>query len=172
MIGRAKEGDGLYYLDTLSNLSFSKGKSSVSFLSECYSSNKEKIWLHHRRLGHPSFNTLKILFPSLFKGLDIEFFRCDVCEFAKHKRVPFPISNKRSSVPFCWKLHGKPPSKDWGDKGGQHRSSGQAHVTTLQNYEHTTQGEFNKSEIEKLRALLGTLEKPSGPGFGEDDWTC
>ena len=35
-------------------------------------------------------------------------------------------------------------------------------MTTLQNDEHTTQGEFNKSEIEKLRALLGTLEKPSG----------
>ncbi|XP_057505673.1 uncharacterized protein LOC130788973 isoform X1 [Actinidia eriantha] len=93
---------------------------------------------------------------------------CTYCKKSRHTRER------------CWKLHGKPPSKDWGDKGGQHRSSGQAHVTTLQNYEHTTQGEFNKSEIEKLRALLGTLEKPSGtcslahsgPGFGEDDWTC
>ena len=40
------------------------------------------------------------MFPSLFRGLDIEHFNCEVCELAKHKRVPFPISNKRSSIPF------------------------------------------------------------------------
>ena len=40
------------------------------------------------------------MFPSLFKGLDVEYFHCEVCELAKHKRVYFPISNKRSSIPF------------------------------------------------------------------------
>ena len=70
---------------------------SVSFLSH---SNKDIIWLHHLRLGHPSFRVLKVMFPSLFKGLDIADFHCDICEFAKHTRVSFPISNKRSSHPF------------------------------------------------------------------------
>ena len=99
MIGDTKERNGLYYLETPSNLSVNKSKSPLSFFSEHYLSNKEKVWLYHRRLGHPSFRTLKILFPSLCKGLDVETFHCDVCEFAKHKCVPFPISNK-TSIPF------------------------------------------------------------------------
>ena len=40
------------------------------------------------------------MFPSLFKNLESEEFHCDVCEFAKHTRTSFPISNKRSSYPF------------------------------------------------------------------------
>ena len=41
------------------------------------------------------------MFPTLFKGLDIQPFHCDICEYAKHTRgVSFPISNKRSSSPF------------------------------------------------------------------------
>ena len=56
--------------------------------------------LHHRRLGHPSFRTIQILFPSLFQNLDEKHFHCDVCELAKHKHVSFPISNKKSSAPF------------------------------------------------------------------------
>lgn len=95
-IGLAKEHDGLYYLDTSSQPEFSK--SALSTLSS--PSNKDVIWLHHRRLGHVSFSALKIMFPSLFKGFDVQSFHCDICEYAKHTRVPFPISNKRSSSPF------------------------------------------------------------------------
>ena len=69
-------------------------------MSELSLSNKEKIWLHHHRLGHPSFRVIQVLFPSLFKSLDVENFHCDVCELAKHKLVSFPISNKRSLFPF------------------------------------------------------------------------
>jgi len=96
-IGRAKEKDGLYYLEISTTPSMIKTNLSSSFLS---SSNKDVIWLHHFRLGHPSFAVLKIMFPSLFKGLDIETFHCDICEYAKHTRVSFPIRNKRSSSPF------------------------------------------------------------------------
>jgi len=39
-------------------------------------------------------------FPSLFKNLNVESLHCEVCELAKHKLVPFPISNKRSPSPF------------------------------------------------------------------------
>ena len=100
MIGLSKERDRLYCLETPSKLNITKNESTLSFLSEHHLSNKEKVWLHHRRLGHPSFRTLRILFPSLFRGLDVEHFHCDVCELAKHKRATFPTSDKRSSVPF------------------------------------------------------------------------
>ena len=96
-IGHAKERDGLYYLEEPRTSSVIKNKLPLSLLS---SSNKDTIWLHHFRLGHPSFGVLKTMFPSLFKGLSAEFFHCDVCELAKHKRVSFPISNERSSIPF------------------------------------------------------------------------
>ena len=69
-------------------------------MSENLSSNKEKVWLHHRRLGHPSFKVIEILFPSLFKNLNVENFHCEVCELVKHKRIPIPASNKKSSVSF------------------------------------------------------------------------
>lgn len=62
--------------------------------------NKDKIWLYHFRLGHPSFGTLRNIFPSLFKGLNVEDFHCDVSELTKHRRVSFSISNKRSFTPF------------------------------------------------------------------------
>ena len=71
--------------------------SSVSFFS---SSNKDVIWLHHRRLGHLTFPALQIMYPSLFMGLDVQSLHCEICGYAKHTRVSFPISNKRSSSPF------------------------------------------------------------------------
>ena len=40
------------------------------------------------------------MFPLLFKGIDVEKLYRDVCELAKHRRVSFPISNKRVSIPF------------------------------------------------------------------------
>ena len=96
-IGLAKEKNGLYYLEESYRSNIVKNKLSLSFLSL---SKQDTIWLYHFRLGHPSFEILKIMFPSLFKDLNVEHFHCDMCEFAKHKRVPFPISNTRSSIPF------------------------------------------------------------------------
>ena len=40
------------------------------------------------------------MFPTLFSGLDITNFHYNVRDCAKHTRVSFPISNKRSSHPF------------------------------------------------------------------------
>ena len=99
-IGHTRERDGLYYLETPSQSNTTKGITSHSPVSESFSSNKEKVWLHHRRLGYPSFRIIKILFPPLFKDLSVEHFHCEVCELAKHKRISFLISNKRSSIPF------------------------------------------------------------------------
>ena len=86
MIGLSKEHNGLYYLCTSNKSKLVKSTLSTSFFS---SSNKYVIWLHHRCLGHVSFSTLKIMFPTLFKGLDIQSFLCDICVYAKHTRVSF-----------------------------------------------------------------------------------
>ncbi|XP_040949746.1 protein root UVB sensitive 6 isoform X1 [Gossypium hirsutum] len=96
MIGHTKEINGLYYLEEVNVLN----SSPLSLISESIKTNKDQIWLYHLRLGHPSFRVLKIMFPSLFKGLTVEQFHCDICELAKHKRTSFPVSNKRTSTPF------------------------------------------------------------------------
>ena len=93
MIGHVKEKNELYYLDTSSGNVGNGNQLPLSFLSKSFSSNKEQIWLYHFRLGHPSFNVLKVMFPLLFKNIDVDTFHCDVCEFAKHC-VSFPLSKK------------------------------------------------------------------------------
>ena len=100
MIGRASERDGLYYLENQSGRTRVENPLSTSFLSESVMSNKNKIWLYHRCLGHPSFKVLKIMFPSLFKGSNVESFHCTECEFAKHKRTSFLKSNTKTLNPF------------------------------------------------------------------------
>ena len=79
-----------------------QGSSSISpFLSFILvNSNKTDVWNHHCRLVHLSFKTLRNMFPYLFKNLDVEQFHCEICEFAKHHRVPFPISDSRYVSPF------------------------------------------------------------------------
>ena len=64
----AKERNGLYHLETPGSSNKVMNNLSLSFLS---SSNGDVIWLHHFHLGHPPFRVLNIMFPSLFKGLDI-----------------------------------------------------------------------------------------------------
>ena len=88
-IGLAKEHNGLYFLSTSSQPRLVKSTLSTSFFS---SSNKDVIWLHHSRLGHVPFSTLKLMFPTLFKGLDIQPFHCDICEYALHTRVSLILS--------------------------------------------------------------------------------
>jgi len=95
MIGRAKEWNGLYYIEN-PNLS----TKSHSLVTESAMTDKEKIHLHHCRMGHPSFQIVKNIFPSLFKNIDIGSMSCELCELTKHKHLPFPINNKLSDQPF------------------------------------------------------------------------
>ena len=79
-IGLAKKHNGLYFLSTSSRPEVVKSTLSTSFFSL---SNKDVIWLHNRRLGHVPFSTLKLMFPTLFKGLVIQPFHCDIYEYVK-----------------------------------------------------------------------------------------
>lgn len=55
--------------------------------------DKEECMAWYRRLGHPSFNTLKKLIPTISKHTD----ECLICSLAKETRVPFPLSMTRST---------------------------------------------------------------------------
>ena len=63
-------------------------------------------------------------------------------------------------------MNGKPPSREWGNRGGQQqkfRSKFQAYLTEQpKGDEDSEKGGFNSEEIEKLKNLLGSLEKSSG----------
>jgi len=61
---------------------------------------EEQIWLLHYQLGHPDFLSLKVLYPELFVNVDISKFQRQICDLAKSHRVTFPLSNKRSEIPF------------------------------------------------------------------------
>ena len=53
----------------------------------------------------------------------------------------------------CWKLNGKPPSREWGNRGGQHWP--QAHMSEQPKTEQkSATGRFNSEEMQRLRSLL------------------
>ncbi|PRQ17191.1 putative RNA-directed DNA polymerase [Rosa chinensis] len=79
--------NGLYYISTSS--SFSK-----CFLTESKSAIQQQLW--HKRLAHPSFNVLSMLFPSFCKVSH----KCETCHMSKFTRLPFQISQSRATQPF------------------------------------------------------------------------
>ncbi|KAK8317667.1 hypothetical protein V6Z12_A13G124300 [Gossypium hirsutum] len=100
---------------------------------------------------------------------------CTYCKKARHTKER------------CWKLHGKPQTtnKNFSEKGGQPKGQGRANIARQLDGKNNSQEspvEFNKEEIEKLKNLLGSLEKSSSTGtcslafsgteYEEDDWTC
>ena len=60
------------------------------------------------------------------------------------------------NVQAAYRLNGKPPTHEWGNRGGQQRP--QAHMAKQpKTEENSAIGCFNNEEIEKLRSLLGSL---------------
>jgi len=108
MIRHAREWNGLYHMKDL-NLPIK----SQSFMSTTSIPNTEKVQLLHCCLGHPSLHVIKFLFPTLFKNLNLQSLHSEVCELAKHKHIPFPMTNKISTSPF-YLVHTNvgSPSKD------------------------------------------------------------
>ena len=99
MIGSARQSEGLYFFEDGSNLRQQSQSLSTCLESMSVSSDND-IMLWHFRLGHPSFRYLKYLFPKLFMNKDPSFFKCEICELAKHHRVAFPSQPYKPSKPF------------------------------------------------------------------------
>ena len=51
-------------------------------------------------MGHPSFFALKKLYPGLFSRTEFESLSCDACEYAKHTKNSYPLSDNKSTIPF------------------------------------------------------------------------
>ncbi|KAI0498121.1 hypothetical protein KFK09_021362 [Dendrobium nobile] len=96
--------------------------------------NKESSW---KEKGKDS---------SKFKDKDSLW--CNYCKKSRHTKET------------CWKIHGKPPSKEW-NKKGETRSTPHANNTTSKLEAQSSLGEFNKEDINKLKRLLVSLEKPN-----------
>ena len=85
---QSKEREGLYYFDETDVL----GQSSPTICNSTSYSKDSELLLWHKRMGHPSFQYLKHLFPSLCSNKVSWDFQCEVCELAKHHRASFPKS--------------------------------------------------------------------------------
>ena len=111
-------------------------------ITSCYQTSSgpgsENIWLHHRRLGHPSFSTIKSMFPTLFLKESVESFKCDVCQFAKHHRATYSPSNNKSVHPFDL-IH----SDVWGPASNSSISGAKWFVTFIDDCTHVSHGFFS-----------------------------
>lgn len=58
--------------------------------------DEEECMVWHRELGHPSFNTLKKLVPTISRHTD----DCLICPLAKKTRLPFPLPMIESTCIF------------------------------------------------------------------------
>lgn len=90
--------DGLYYFNsTLSSNKKAQGLCDISL-----NSAREEILLWHLRLGHPSFQYLRHLFPTLFKNVDCSF-KCEVV-LAKSHPTTYISKPYRASTPISSRL--------------------------------------------------------------------
>ena len=96
-IGLAKVQHGLYYLPWGSPTAMIGAESPISIRK---ATSKDTIFEIHQRMGHPSFHTLKHMYPDLFKHFQINDFICDACQLGKFKRTQYPSSNNRALKPF------------------------------------------------------------------------
>jgi len=117
MIGIAERSHNLYQLRISSIHQVSQTKFVTSRLDNessclpnktpninksCVDIDNAKLW--HFRMGHLSYDRLKIL-SSYYSNISIGFVHpCDTCHFAKQKRLPLPSSSTKSTQ-FFYLLH-------------------------------------------------------------------
>ena len=92
IIGRGTKREGLYYMEDVSTCHVHQIQSDV---------RERKIWLWHRRLGHPNFGYLKHLRSDLFSNTRLSGLKCNTCIIAKSHRTSYPLSMNKSTLPFA-----------------------------------------------------------------------
>ena len=90
ILGRSTEQGGLYYVDE----TVKKGHSLLA-----QGTPIQKLWIWHRRLGHPSLSYLKRLFPS-FHSYNL-FLDCEAYVLAKSHKHSYSPSLTRIDRPFA-----------------------------------------------------------------------
>jgi len=62
----------------------------------------------------------------------------------------------------CWKLHGKPPNREWGSqKFHNQKRGGQGQVKSVTGH-NEEMGKLNHEEIERVRSFLSKMDKSTG----------
>ncbi|XP_049936458.1 retrovirus-related Pol polyprotein from transposon RE1 isoform X4 [Nymphaea colorata] len=125
-IGIGLVSDGLYRLSIRVVTAL---MSAVSKTEKKEEECRQLFLFWHERLGHLPFGILKHLFPELCSSLNIFMLSCDVCQFAKHVRASYPISNSRSNKAFSL-VH----SDVWGPSGIHSRGGFQYFITFIDDY--------------------------------------
>jgi len=133
IIGRGTERGGLYYIDEVAH----KGHAMLA-----HGTVTRQLWLWHRRLGHPSFGYLKILFPSLFTS-NTEPIKCKTCIRAKNHRVTFPPNYNRVNYAFSL-VH----SDVWGPTPNSHNNQFQYFLLFVNDFSRMTWVYFLKHKFE------------------------
>ena len=105
-IGSARKDGGLYFLQDGTNPCNLGQNTCFEYVSD---PRDREIMLWHYRLGHPSFQYLKILFPNLFKNKIPSSFKCEICALAKHHQASYPPRPNKPFAP-CSLIH----SDVWG----------------------------------------------------------
>ena len=126
-IGNSKEWDGLYYLEGSNRRKRGANKALAS--SHC---NNEDVLLWHQRLGHPSFDYMKHLFPSLLNKNSVPF-SCETCQLAKQKRSTYPQLSYKPTAPFTI-IH----SDIWGPPKTKTQTNARWFVTFIDDHTRTT----------------------------------
>lgn len=95
MIDNAEESKGLYQI---SSPDHSTGtRSYFQFSLATFSDSDIMLW--HQRLGHPSFEYLRFLYPSISSN-KIQPLKCENCILAKHTKSSHPHHLYKPSKPF------------------------------------------------------------------------
>ena len=95
-IGSSKERESLYYFDETDV----SGQCSPTVCNSTSRPRENELLLWHKMMGHPSFQYLQHLFPSLCSNKTSWDFQCEVYELVKHHRASFPKSKYKPSIPF------------------------------------------------------------------------